>query len=226
MGHVAVPDWAVGIRRVAVLTGAGISTDSGIPDYRGPQGGWTRDPSGSAIFTIDNFLADPATRARLWRTYLEHPAWSARPNRSHKALAALERSGPALRILTQNIDGLHQLAGSTARKVLELHGNMRTTVCVGCRRRIPTSEVLDRVRHGESDPSCAECGGILKPGIVMFGELLDTDTVSRARQVAAAAQLMLAVGSSLQVNPAALLCAVTVEHGGRLVVNNRDPTIA
>lgn len=224
MSAVSPPAWARGVSRVAVLTGAGISTDSGIPDYRWPNGVWTRNPSATAVFTIDSFMAGTETRARLWRTYLEHAAWSARPNRAHGALVALERAGMAVRILTQNVDGLHQLAGSTPRKVLELHGNMRETVCMSCSRRFPTREVLDRVRTGESDPPCVDCGGVLKPGVVMFGELLDKDTIGHAERSAAAAQLMLVVGSSLQVEPAASLCAVTVECGGRLVVVNRDPT--
>lgn len=219
-----LPDWAVGVRRIAALTGAGISTDSGIPDYRGPQGVWTRDPSGSAVFTLKDFLSDPATRQRLWRTYADHVAWSARPNRAHEALVTLERAGLAVRILTQNVDGLHQLAGSAPRKVLELHGSMRRTACRGCGRRVDTIEVLARVRAGEAEPCCTECGGILKPDVVMFGENLDGDVFGQAQQVAGVAQLMIAVGSTLQVVPAASLCRLTVERGGHLVVVNRDPT--
>ncbi|MFC7547984.1 NAD-dependent deacetylase [Plantactinospora sp. GCM10030261] len=224
MDSMTMPDWAVGVTRVVVFSGAGISTDSGVPDYRGPNGVWTRDPSATAGFSIDSFLADQATRAGLWRTYRDHAAWAARPNVAHEALADLERSGVAMRVLTQNVDGLHQRAGVSPRKVLELHGSMRETVCVSCRRRISTESLLDRVRAGDIDPSCVDCGGILKPAVVMFGEKLDGDTLSRARQIAGASQLMLAVGSSLLVEPAASLCAVAVECGARLVIVNRDPT--
>jgi NAD-dependent deacetylase len=224
MRSVPARQWTADVRRVAVLTGAGISTDSGIPDYRGPDGIWTRDPSATAAFTIDSFRTEPALRARLWCEYLGHAAWRARPNSGHEALAALERAGLAVRILTQNVDGLHQRAGSSSRKVLELHGSMHETTCLGCPRRTPTTEVLDRVAGGEPDPPCAGCGGILRPAVVMFGEHLDPDTISRARQIAGASQLMLAVGSSLMVEPAASLCTVAVECGAQLVIVNRDPT--
>ncbi|MEH1016420.1 Sir2 family NAD-dependent protein deacetylase [Micromonospora sp. CPCC 206060] len=212
------------VSRVAVLTGAGISTDSGIPDYRGPNGVWTRDPAAAEVFTCTRFMSDPTVRARFWRTYLGHAAWHAEPNPAHRALAALESNGPAIRILTQNIDGLHQKAGSAPRKVLELHGGMREVVCTGCRTRTPTADTLERVAAGEADPRCTACGGILKLGVVLFGENLDPNTVALAEKVAQACQLMLAVGSSLQVEPAASLCAVAVNAGARLVIVNRDPT--
>jgi NAD-dependent deacetylase len=217
-------EWATGVRRVAVLTGAGISTDSGIPDYRGPDGVWTRNPAASDLFTIDNFLASAEVRAALWRRYLEHAAWRAQPNAAHRALVDLERAGVAVRVLTQNVDGLHQRAGQSPNKVVELHGAMRDTVCTGCAARTRTGAVLDRVRAGEPDPACPDCGGILKPGVVMFGELLDPDRIGLAQQVAGASDLFLAVGSSLRVEPAASLCLVAVECGARLVVVNRDPT--
>ena len=213
-----------GVRRVAVLTGAGISTDSGIPDYRGPDGVWTRDPAAAMAFTYETFISDAAVRTRFWRRYLEHPAWRAQPNPAHRALAGLERTGVAVRILTQNIDGLHQRAGSTPRKVLELHGSMHEVICTGCRIRTPTAQTLARVAAGEPDPACTTCGAILKLAVVLFGERLDAGTVALAERIAGASELMLAVGSSLQVEPAASLCAVAVHAGARLVVINRDPT--
>jgi NAD-dependent deacetylase len=216
--------WAQGVSRVAVLTGAGISTDSGIPDYRGPNGMWTRDPAAAAMFTYTNFMSDPTVRAQFWRTYLGHPAWHAQPNAAHRALADLERNGPAVRILTQNIDGLQQKAGSTPRKVLELHGSMRDVVCTRCRIRTPTTDILARVAAGDPDPPCTACGGILKLAVVLFGEHLDPDTVSLAEKIAQVSHLILAVGSSLQVEPAASLCTVAVNAGARLVIVNRDPT--
>jgi NAD-dependent deacetylase len=216
--------WTRGVSRVAVLTGAGISTDSGIPDYRGPDGVWTRDPAAAHVFTFGNFMSDPQVRSRFWRGYLEHPAWQAEPNVGHRALAELERTGFAVRILTQNIDGLHQKAGSSSRKVLELHGSMREVVCTGCGDRTPAAETLARVAAGEPDPPCLGCGGVLKLGIVMFGEYLVSATLSQAAKIAGACQLFLAVGSSLQVEPAASMCAIAVEAGARLVIVNRDPT--
>ncbi|GAB3142651.1 Sir2 family NAD-dependent protein deacetylase [Micromonospora sonneratiae] len=220
----AIDDWAYGVTRVAVMTGAGISTDSGIPDYRGPNGVWTRDPAAAEVFTYPNFMADPAVRRRFWQRYLNHAAWQAEPNAAHRALAELERSGSSVRILTQNIDGLHQLAGSTPRKVLELHGSMRTVVCTGCGERTPTGQTLARVAEGEHDPSCPSCGSILKLGLVMFGEHLDATVLGQAKRVAAVSQLLLVVGSSLLVEPAASLCAVAADAGARLVIVNRDPT--
>jgi NAD-dependent protein deacetylase/lipoamidase len=217
------PPWARDIGRLAVLTGAGISTDSGIPDYRGPTGVWTRNPAAASAFTYRGFMAEPEVRARFWRTYLDHPAWRAEPNAAHQSLVALERSGLGVRILTQNIDGLHVKAGSSPRKVLELHGSMREVVCTRCAARTPTLPLLSRVRAGEYDLRC-DCGGILKLGVVMFGEYLDQELFGRATAVARASDLMLAVGSSLQVEPAAGLCRVAVESGAHLVIVNRDPT--
>jgi NAD-dependent deacetylase len=219
-----VAGWAQGVTRVAVLTGAGISTDSGIPDYRGPNGVWTRDPSLAEMFTYHRFMADSEVRQRFWQRYLHHPAWQAEPNAAHRALVDIEHSGCSIRVLTQNIDGLHQKAGSSPRKVFELHGGMREVMCTGCRTRTPSGETLARVAAGETDPACTSCGGILKLAVVLFGELLDADTMARAEKVVRASQLMLAIGSSLQVEPAASLCAVAVNAGARLVIVNRDPT--
>lgn len=216
--------WVDGVTRVAVLTGAGISTDSGIPDYRGPDGVWTRDPALVNAFTYRSFMAKPKVRATFWQTYLGHAAWQAEPNAAHRALADLERAGVAVRILTQNVDGLHQKAGSTPRKVLELHGSMHEVICTGCRERTPSQQTLARVAAGEPDPRCTGCGKILKLAVVLFGEYLDAGTLREAGQIAAHSQLMLAVGSSLQVEPVASLCARAVEAGNRLVIVNRDPT--
>ncbi|WP_436535422.1 SIR2 family NAD-dependent protein deacylase [Actinoplanes sp. HUAS TT8] len=216
--------WVDGVERVAVLTGAGVSTDSGIPDYRGPSGVWTLDPELVKAFTYQSFMADPEVRAAFWQTYHGHPAWSARPNAAHRALADLERSGVAVRVLTQNIDGLQQTAGSNPRKVLELHGTMREVVCTGCDRRTPSEPTMARVDAGDTDPRCVDCGAILKLAVVLFGEHLDPATAGLAERIAANAQLMIAVGTSLRVEPVASLCAVAVNAGHRLVIVNRDPT--
>ncbi|GLW29164.1 SIR2 family NAD-dependent protein deacylase [Actinoplanes regularis] len=219
-----IKSWTDGVERVAVLTGAGVSTDSGIPDYRGPEGVWTRDPELVKAFTYESFMADSTVRAAFWRTYLDHAAWRAEPNAAHRALADLERSGVAVRILTQNVDGLHQRAGSSARKVLELHGSMHEVVCTGCRRRTPSEQTMARVRTGDADPRCADCGAILKLAVVLFGEHLDPSVTGLAERIAAHTQLMIVAGSSLQVEPVASLCAVAVNAGNRLVIVNRDPT--
>jgi NAD-dependent deacetylase len=218
------PLWARDVTRVAVLSGAGISTDSGIPDYRGPAGVWTRDPAAARAFTYDAYLGDAGVRETFWRTYVDHPAWHAEPNAAHRAIASLDRPGLAVRVLTQNIDGLHQRAGLAARKVVELHGSMHETRCTGCGRRTDTAGVRARVAAGEGDPRCADCGGVLKMATVLFGERLDAAVMSQAVAIASASGLLLAIGSSLLVEPAASLCAVAVEHGAALVVVNRDPT--
>jgi NAD-dependent deacetylase len=216
--------WAAGVTRVAVLTGAGISTDSGIPDYRGPSGVWTRDPKLVNAFTYQAFMADAGVRATFWRTYLGHAAWHAEPNAAHRALAGLEHTRVAVRILTQNVDQLHQKAGSAARKVFELHGSIHQVVCTGCGVRTPSEQTLARVATGDEDPRCTGCGAILKLAVVLFGEHLDPETVGLAERIAAHSGLMLAVGTSLQVEPVASLCAVAVNAGHPLVIVNRDPT--
>ncbi|NYI04817.1 SIR2 family NAD-dependent protein deacylase [Allostreptomyces psammosilenae] len=211
-------------RLVAVLTGAGISTDSGIPDYRGPQGLWRRDPEAEKLVTYRYYMDDPAIRRRSWLARRDHPAWTAEPGAGHRALVRLERAGVPLRILTQNVDGLHQRAGSSPRRVLELHGSMFAVVCTACGERSTMREALDRVAAGEEDPPCHACGGILKSGTVMFGEALDPRTLGQAATVAGACDEFWAVGTSLRVEPAASLCRVAAESGARLVVVNAEPT--
>jgi NAD-dependent deacetylase len=219
-----VPAWADGVRRVAVLTGAGISTDSGIPDFRGPSGLWTRNPGAEKMSTYQVYLADPEVRQRSWQTRLSHPAWTAEPNAAHRALARLAASDVDTTVITQNIDGLHQRAALAADRVLELHGTMHSVVCVSCARRTAMADALDRVRAGEADPPCSDCGGILKSATVMFGQSLDPGVLRSAALAAQRADLFLAIGSTLTVEPAASLCALAVEEGARLVIINRDPT--
>ncbi|MFE3650852.1 NAD-dependent deacetylase [Streptomyces sp. NPDC059152] len=209
---------------VAILSGAGISTDSGIPDYRGPNGLWRRDPEAGKLVTYDTYMADPEIRRRSWRMRQESPAFRARPNAAHEAVARLERSGTPVRVITQNVDGLHQLAGMAARKVLELHGTAREVACTRCHARSSMAQALERVAAGEPDPACLVCGGILKSATVMFGERLDPRVLGEALGVAKAAELFFAVGTTLQVQPAASLAGVAVEHGARLVIVNAEPT--
>ena len=196
--------------RIVVLTGAGISTDSGIPDFRGPNGVWTRNPEAEKYSTIQYYLSDPELRQRAWLNRLDNPAWTAEPNVGHQALVDLERSGRMDLLVTQNIDGLHQAAGSDPERVVEMHGSIREAHCVDCRWQGPMQPVLDRVRSGEADPSCRECGGILKSTTVFFGENLDEADLARAFAAAAGCDLLLAVGTTLGVFPVARAGA----HGG------------
>ncbi|MER7516705.1 Sir2 family NAD-dependent protein deacetylase [Streptomyces sp. NPDC126499] len=209
---------------VAIFTGAGISTDSGIPDYRGPNGLWRRDPEAERLVTYGPYMADPEVRRRSWRMRLDGDALNAGPNAAHHAVAAYEKTGNALRVITQNVDGLHQAAGVPERKVLELHGSARSVVCTACHARSAMAEALERVRAGEDDPACRACGGILKPATVMFGQRLDPVVLGQAMSIAKAAEVFVAVGSSLQVQPAASLTGIAAEHGARLVIVNAEPT--
>ncbi|MFC7846082.1 NAD-dependent deacetylase [Streptomyces sp. NPDC057382] len=209
---------------VALLTGAGVSTDSGIPDYRGPNGLWRRDPEAEKLVTYEYYMGDPEIRRRSWRMRWEAGVLGAEPNAAHRAVAELERSGVPVRVITQNVDGLHQLAGMPARKVYELHGTAREFVCTACHVRGPMEEALARVEAGEADPPCVRCGGILKPATVMFGERLDPVVLGEAAAVAKACQVFVAAGTSLQVQPAAGLAGVAADHGARLIVVNAEPT--
>lgn len=209
---------------VAFLTGAGISTDSGIPDYRGPNGVWTRDPDAEKLVTFDYYMADPEIRKRSWAMRRATPALRAEPNGAHYAIAALHDSGVPVRVITQNIDGLHQKAGIPARKVLELHGSARTVVCTQCGDRTTLQEAITRLEAGEEDPSCRICGGILKTATVMFGENLDSHVLMEAAAVAEACTVLYAVGTSLQVHPAAGLVGVAAGHGAKIVIVNAEPT--
>lgn len=216
--------WLRAAGAVTVLTGAGISTESGIPDFRGPQGVWTKDPAAQALFTIDKYLADPQVRRRAWQARLAHPVWQAAPNAGHRALVDLERAGRLRAIVTQNIDGLHQAAGSAADRVIEIHGTVHWVRCMSCPGRTPMPEVLARVEAGEPDPPCAACGGIQKSATISFGESLDPDVLRAAQLAALECDLFLAIGTSLSVFPAAWLCDDALAAGARLVVVNAQPT--
>jgi len=209
---------------VVALTGAGISTDSGIPDFRGPQGVWTTDPKAERMSDISYYLSDPDIRRRSWQNRLSAPAWTAEPNPGHRALADLERLGLLTDLLTQNIDGLHQLAGSSPQIVVELHGTMRESICMTCGDRRDMQLVLERVRAGEEDPECTECDGILKSATVSFGRSLDPEDLWRAEKAARSADVFLAVGSSLGVYPVAALVPVAARDGAQIVIVNAEPT--
>ncbi|MFI2758463.1 SIR2 family NAD-dependent protein deacylase [Streptomyces echinatus] len=209
---------------VAVFSGAGISTDSGIPDYRGPNGLWRREPEAEKLVTYEYYMTDPEIRRRSWRMRRENRASAVEPNAAHRAVAELERSGVPVRVITQNVDGLHQLAGMPARKVLELHGSARSVVCTECGARGPMEEALARLDAGEEDPACPACGGIQKSATVMFGQQLDPVVLGEALAISKACTVFVAVGSSLQVQPAAGLVGVAADNGAHLVIVNAEPT--
>jgi NAD-dependent deacetylase len=220
----AVASWIESSTRIVALTGAGISTESGIPDFRGPQGVWTKDPKAERLSNIHHYMSDPEVRRLSWQSRLGHPAWSAAPNAGHRALVALERRGTLHALVTQNIDGLHQLAGTSPDKVIEVHGTMREVVCMACAWRGPMTDALERVKAGETDPPCHRCGGILKSATISFGQSLVPQVIGRALRAAEEADLLLAVGTSLQVYPVAGAVPLAKSAGARLVIVNGEPT--
>jgi NAD-dependent deacetylase len=219
-----VAAWLGDARSVVALTGAGISTESGIPDFRGPQGVWTRDPKAEAMSDIRFYVADPELRKRAWQGRLHHPARGAEPNAGHRALAELERLGHLTTLITQNIDGLHLAAGSSRARTIEIHGTMRDYVCLDCGNRGPMADALARVSAGEEDPACVDCGGILKSATISFGQSLVPADLARAEEAATSSDLFLAIGTSLTVYPVAWLPEAALASGARLVIINAQPT--
>jgi NAD-dependent deacetylase len=216
--------WIDAAARVTVLTGAGISTDSGIPDFRGPNGVWTKNPAAEKTATLQYYLADPEVRRTSWQNRLHSPAWSAQPNRGHAAIVDLQRRGKLLAVVTQNIDGLHQRAGSDPDLVIEVHGTMHFTICWTCRDRRPMAEALERVRAGADDPPCLVCGGVLKSDTISFGQSLVPAVIDRAMRASEECDLLLAVGSTLSVYPAANCVPVAKAARARVVIVNGGPT--
>ncbi len=217
-------NWIDAARRVVVLTGAGISTDSGIPDFRGPQGLWTKNPLAEKMSNIHYYLADREVRKLSWQNRMASPAWTAKPNAGHVALVELEKRRKLHALITQNIDELHQIAGNSPDKVIEVHGSMRRFMCWGCGMRGPMQLVLERVRAGEEDPSCRDCGGILKSDTISFGQQLVPEVIDRAMHVAAEGDVFLAVGSTLQVYPVAGAVDIARSAGAKIVIVNAQPT--
>ncbi len=213
-----------GADRVTVLTGAGISTDSRIPDFRGPQGVWTKNPGAERKATLQNYLADPELRRQSWRTRLDSPVWAAEPNPGHRSLLRLEVRRKLHLLITQNIDGLHHAAGSDPDRIVEVHGNVREVMCMNCDYRAPMAEALDRVRLGEEDPPCPRCGGILKSATISFGQNLVIEDIERSNDAAATCDLLLAVGSTLSVFPVARVVPIAKTSGARVVIVNGSPT--
>ncbi|MDP2293176.1 MAG: Sir2 family NAD-dependent protein deacetylase [Actinomycetota bacterium] len=216
--------WVAEATRIVVLSGAGLSTDSGIPDFRGPNGLWTKNPDAEKASTLQNYLADPALRARAWQNRVAAPAFSARPNAGHRALVELERREQLLAVVTQNVDGLHQSAGHDPSRVIEVHGTVHWSRCWGCNDRRPMQEMLDRVRGGEADPPCELCGGVIKSDTILFGQNLVPHVIDAAMTAAERCDLVLAVGSSLSVFPAANVVPRAKSAGARVVIVNGEPT--
>jgi NAD-dependent deacetylase len=210
--------------RITVLTGAGISTDSGIPDFRGPQGLWTRNPKAERTSSLQHYLSDPEVRRLAWQSRLHSPAWDAAPNPGHLSIVELERTGRLELIVTQNVDELHQRAGSSPERVVEIHGTMRRATCWSCGRSWPMQPFLDRVRAGDHDPDCPDCGGIVKSATISFGQSLVEDDLARAMEAAATCDLLLCVGSTLGVYPVARMVPVAARAGARIVIVNGSPT--
>lgn len=204
------------------MTGAGISTESGIPDFRGPDGTWSKfNPED---FTYQKFLTLHETRVATWQRFRDNPAHDAAPNPAHLAIAEMEQLGKVDRIITQNIDGLHQTAGSSAARVIEIHGTMRWVTCLDCKRRYPADEILERVRGGIEVPQCDDCGGWLKSATISFGQPMPQQAMAEASAAAQRAEVFVVVGSSLVVYPAADLPIRAVRNGARLVIVNASET--
>jgi NAD-dependent deacetylase len=220
----SVRSWIDEASSIVVLTGAGISTDSGIPDFRGPNGVWTKNPAAEKTATLQHYVADPDVRRTAWRNRLTHPARQAQPNAGHLALVTLERRGKLLALLTQNVDGLHLLAGTSPDLLVEVHGNIREVQCLQCGEHAPMERALDRVRAGEEDPPCRTCGGILKSATISFGQSLVAEDLERADAVARSCDLLLAVGTTLAVYPIANVVPVAKSSGARVVIVNGEPT--
>ena len=210
-------------KKIVVFTGAGVSTESGIPDFRSPGGIWERfDPDD---FTYQKFVRDPEVRRKQWQLLgMGGLAAQAQPNEAHHAVAELDRMGKLDCVITQNIDNLHQKAGVPADRVFELHGNLQWAVCLSCSQRFPYEEIKARVDKGEETPDCKACHGILKPGVVMFGESLPADVLHEATHRSSNCDLFIVIGSSLVVYPAAFMPEYAVNSGAKLVIINLSPT--
>ena len=219
-----IAGWLQHASYVTVLTGAGISTDSGIPDFRGPQGLWTKNPEAEKMATLQHYMGSREVRKLAWKTRLDMDGRKAQPNAGHRALVDLERMDRLHALVTQNVDGLHHAAGQSDDIVVEIHGNVREVKCMTCGRRGPMHDTLERVRAGESDPECTACGGILKSATISFGEDLVADDLVRSQLAAGRADVFLAIGTSLVVYPAAGLPEIALRNGARVVVMNAEET--
>lgn len=217
-------------RRTVVLTGAGISTDSGIPDFRGPNGLWTKNPAAERTATLDAYMSDPELRRRAWRNLLASDPSAPEPNPGHLAIVSLERAGRLDTLVTQNVDGLHRKAGSDPAKLIEIHGTNREVVCMRCGARQPVEAAFERVQAGEEDLHCLAprdgglCQGVMKLAVISFGQNLVPEDLERAQEAASRSDLLLAVGSTLGVYPAAGLVPLAARAGATIIIVNAQPT--
>ena len=209
---------------VVILTGAGVSTDSGIPDFRGPQGLWTKNPLAEKMSDIRFYMSDPEVRRLAWQSRLQHPALTAVPNIAHDAIASFEQTGRLTSLVTQNIDGLHQAAGNTPSKVIEIHGTIHRVVCMSCQKKTRMKDELTRVSGGDLDPSCLDCNGILKSDTISFGQSLDETKIAMAFDHVKNSDLLLCIGTTLQVFPIAGAVDVAKAAGAKLIIVNNQAT--
>ena len=211
-------------QRVVVLTEGRISTDSEIPDFRGPQGVWTKNPAAEKMATLQHYVEDAEVRKRAWQSRRTSPVWYAEPNDGHRALLRLEELGKLHLLITQNVDGLHHKAGSDPGRLVEIHGSIRDVVCLSCSFRASMDHALDRVDAGEEDPACLDCGGILKSSTISFGQGLVMEDLGRSEHAAQTCDLLLAVGTTLSVYPIANVVPLAKSNGARVVIVNGSPT--
>ena len=219
-----VRQWVAEAQRITILTGAGISTASGVPDFRGPNGLWTKNPSAEKLSKIDVYLNDESVRIAGWKAASERRLAKVEPNVGHLALVELERRGKLRGLATQNVDGLHVVAGNSPELVHEVHGTWRYTRCIGCGDRLPVEETLPRVEAGEVDPKCLKCGGLMKRDVILFGEALVPAVINAALTAADEADLILAIGTQLNVTPAANVVTRGKAAGAKVVIMNNQPT--
>lgn len=217
-------EWLREARRVVVFTGAGISTDSGIPDFRGPNGLWTRNPLAEKTSTLSHYLNNPEVRKVAWEGRVRNFNGTAKPNDGHKAIVDIQQMGKLSVVVTQNVDGLHQDAGIDLDKVVEVHGTIKFGRCWDCDDRRPMGEYIERVIAGDPDPHCELCGGIVKSDAILFEQALVPEVIDRAFTEAESCDLLLAVGSSLSVSPANGVVPRARSGGARVVIINGEPT--
>ena len=219
-----IAGWLRDAGAIVILTGAGISTESGIPDFRGPKGVWTKNPAAEKTANLEYYVDDPEVRKHAWQNRLRSEIWQRQPNDGHRAVAELEQKANVHTLVTQNIDGLHHAAGSSPERSIEIHGTVHGAKCLQCGWRGPMDETLDRVEAGEEDPACLVCGGMLKSATISFGENLVPEDLERAQRAAQRADLFLALGTTLGVYPAAGAARGRAANGARLVIGNAQPT--
>ncbi len=223
-GIEAVAERIRGAQSIVILTGAGISTESGIPDFRGPNGVWTKNPGAEKTATLQHYLANRDARVNSWKNRIGSSMWQSEPNSGHRAIADFAEKAKVDLLVTQNIDGLHQKAGFPEAKMVEIHGTVHEFRCMSCTDRGPIERVLDRVRAGEEDPPCRSCGGILKSATISFGQNLVGKDLQRAQTAAAMCDLFIAAGTSLVVYPVAELPRTALERGAKLVIMTAEET--